>query len=79
MIVTVEGHITSIEEKTKEEKKMTELLIAQQGQREQIPVRLEGHVAKLFTLFETNKFTGRLMTWKQREGIGTMVLANDQF
>lgn len=74
MIVSVEGHITSIEEKVKDDKEITELMLAQQGQKEQIVVRLKGLKAENYTLFEIAEFTGRLMTWKQREGIGSMVM-----
>lgn len=74
MIVTVEGHITSIEEKSKDEKEFTELMLAQPGQKEQIVIRLKGFKADMYSLFEIAKFEGRLMTWKQREGIGSMVM-----
>ncbi|WP_459595080.1 hypothetical protein [Campylobacter jejuni] len=77
MMVTVEGHITSIENKTKEDKKFTELLLAQKGQKEQITVRLNGHVGDNYELFEVAEFKGRLMTWKQREGVGSMIMAEN--
>lgn len=77
MLVTVEGHITSIENKTKEDKKFTELLLAQKGQKEQITVRLNGHVGENYSLFEIAEFKGRLMTWKQREGVGSMIMAEN--
>ncbi|MNJ26033.1 hypothetical protein D3C77_204980 [compost metagenome] len=74
MIVTVEGHVTSIEDRTKDDKEFTELMLAQQGQKEQIVIRLKGHKSENFSMFEIAEFTGRLMTWKQREGIGSMVM-----
>lgn len=76
MKVTVEGAITSIEVKTKDEKPVTELLLAQQGEREQVVVRMSGKRDEDFTLFQMKEFSGRLMAWKQRDGIGMMVLAN---
>ncbi|MNV55671.1 hypothetical protein D3C71_1479110 [compost metagenome] len=76
MVVTVEGHVTSIQEKTKDDKDYTELMLAQQGEKEQIVVRLKKHVADEYSLFEIGNFTGRLMTWKQREGIGSMVMVD---
>lgn len=75
MKVTVEGLVTSIAEKTKDEKKYTELFLVQGGEREQVNVRLQGHIGERFEELEKVSFTGRLMTWRQREGIGSMVMA----
>lgn len=76
MRVEVEGVITSIEEKVKEEKDYTEIMIAQKGIKEQVAVRLDGKVSDRFDLFEVARFSGRLITWKMREGIGSLVLAD---
>lgn|GEM_PF-5355830 len=73
MRVSVEGVITSIEESSKEDKKFTNLLLAQKGEKVQVAVRLHGHVAKNYTEFEIGQFSGRLMAWSQREGVGMMV------
>lgn len=78
MKVTVEGLITSIEQKSKEDKKFTELLLAQQGEKLQVSVRLQGHVANDYAPLEMNTFTGRLMTWTQRDGVGMMVMAESE-
>lgn len=75
MNVTVEGLITSVEPRTKNDKKFTELLLAQKGEKEQVTVRLDGHVEKNYELLQPAVFTGRLMIWKLREGIGSMVMA----
>lgn len=77
MRVKVEGVITSIEQKTKGDKKFTELLLAQQGQKEQVQVRLPGHVEKHFSLYEVLEVAGRLMIWTLREGTGNMVMADE--
>lgn len=76
MKIAVEGAITSIEVKEKDEKVFTELLLAQQGEREQVKVRLNGDRTDEFDMFQVESFQGRLMTWKQREGIGSMVMAD---
>lgn len=77
MQVTVEGVITSIEEKTKDDKKMTEVLLAQKGEKMQVAVRLPGHRANEFSPFQVESFKGRLMQWKTRDGVGSMVLVGD--
>lgn len=76
MFVTVEGHITSIEEKTKDDKDYTELMLAQQGQKEQVVIRLRGHKEQDYSLWEIAQFQGRLMFWKLSEGIGSMVMVD---
>lgn len=73
MRVSVEGVITSIEEASKEEKKFTNLLLAQKGEKVQVAVRLPGHVANMYTEFEIAQFMGRLMAWTQRDGVGMMI------
>lgn len=75
MKIAVEGVVTSIEVKTKGDKPVTELLLAQQGEREQVKVRLEGNRSDDFSLYEVANFVGRLLIWKQRDSVGTMVLA----
>lgn len=77
MRVTVAGLLTSVEVKTKDQKKSTELLLAQQGEKEQVTVRLEGDLSKgyLENLLTQHTFTGRLMQWQSRNGVGSMVMA----
>lgn len=77
MQVMVEGVITSIEQKTKEEKKSTELLLAQKGEKVQVAVRLPGHQAANFEPFQIESFKGRLLQWRTRDGIGSMVVVGD--
>lgn len=77
MRVSVEGVITSIEEASKEDKKFTNLLLAQKGEKVQVAVRLPGHVAKDYSEFEVQGFSGRLMAWTQRDGVGMMVRVDD--
>ena len=76
MRVTVEGVVTSIELKKKDDKTSTELLLAQQGQKEQVTVRLHEDQTQMFALWEVNKFEGRLMTWQTRQGVGSMVMVD---
>lgn len=78
MRVKVEGVITSIEQKTKGDKKFTELLLAQQGMKEQVQVRLPGHVEKHFSLYQVLEVAGRLMIWTLREGTGNMVMVDEE-
>lgn len=77
MKITVEGLLTSVAPHEKDGKKSTELFLAQQGEREQVKVRVEGDLVKTYTekMLTTQKFTGRLMTWNQRNGVGSMVIA----
>ncbi|MNW44036.1 hypothetical protein D3C74_212510 [compost metagenome] len=77
MRVEVEGLLTSVGIKEKEGKKSTELLLAQKGEKEQVTVRLEGDQQKLYEgkLLTNHKFAGRLMTWASRNGVGSMVMA----
>lgn len=77
MNVSVEGVVTSIEQKTKDDKKFTELLLAQKGEKQLIPVRLPGHVENDFSLYQIENFTGSLLTWKTRDGVGFMVSVRD--
>lgn len=77
MKVKVEGCITSIEEKVKDEKQFTDILIAQTGERIQVLVRLTGHCAENYDAFEVKEFLGKLMQWRTKEGpIGCMVMVN---
>lgn len=73
MLVEVEGVITSIEAKTKDDKPYTEIMLAQKGVKEQVSVRLDGNRTNEFDVLEIGRFTGRLFTWKQREGIGSII------
>lgn len=79
MRVTVEGVITSIEQDVKRgsegnpDKKITKLLLAQKGEKQQVEVRLPGHVEKEYDLFHVQAFNGRLLSWKTRDGVGMMV------
>lgn len=77
MQVTVEGVITSIEQKTKDDKKSTELLLAQKGEKVQVSVRLPGHQATNYEPFQIESFKGRLLQWRTRDGVGSMVLVGD--
>lgn len=77
MKVSVEGIITSIEEASKEDKKFTNLLLAQKGEKVQVAVRLPGHVGKDYSEFEIGSFSGRLLAWTQRDGVGMMVTVGD--
>ncbi|MCY9708127.1 hypothetical protein M5X00_29395 [Paenibacillus alvei] len=74
MVVSVEGIITSLEKKEKNEKVFTEIMLAQRGVQEQVRVRLEGDQTGQYDDFERTSFTGRLMTWASRNGVGMMVL-----
>lgn len=74
MIVTVEGVITSIAKKQKDDKVSTELMLVQKGEKEQITVRLQDDVTDMFSEFERQTFTGRLMTWATRNGVGSMIM-----
>lgn len=78
MKVTVEGVITSIEQKSKEDKKFTEILLAQKGEKMQVTVRVPGHVEKNYSVFEVADFTGRLMMWKTRDAVGSMIMLDDE-
>lgn len=82
MIVTVEGVITSKEriEKIKDDKTVisTELLLAQPGEKVQTPIRLSGDKTGDYDIFNPYMFTGQLLTWKTRDGIGSMVMVRDE-
>lgn len=82
MRVTVEGVITSIDIKKtireNVEKISTELLLAQQGEKEQVTIRLNGDVRSSFKLFIPELFSGRLMTWTTRNGVGSMIMVEDE-
>lgn len=77
MQIMVEGVITSIEQKSKDEKKYTELLLAQKGEKVQAKIRIPGHVAQQYSEFEVANFSGRLMTWNTRNGVDMMVMVDD--
>lgn len=82
MKVSVEGVVTSKELKTKmgDDNKLrisTELLIAQPGEKVQATVRLEGNQVKDYEIFQPAVFTGSLMTWKTRDGVGMMIMVRD--
>lgn len=76
MIVTVEGLITSIKTERKDNKDQTTVYLVQEGEREQVVVRLPGDKSNLYTTLERCSFVGRLINWKTRDGIGSMVLAD---
>lgn len=82
MIVTVEGVITSKELKKKDTDKgqviSTELLLAQPGDKVQTPIRLEGDQTSEYELFKPALFTGELLSWKTRDGVGHMVMVRDE-
>lgn len=77
MRVIVEGLLTSVEVKEKDGKKSTELLLAQPGEREQVRVRVDGDLGKSYMdkMLVNHTFSGRLMIWQQRNGVGSMVMA----
>lgn len=75
MLVTVAGKVTACEVLQKNDKVYTKLLLLQEGQRKQVLVRIDGR--REYGLFEDVEFTGRLVSWKTREGaIEHMVLAD---
>ncbi|WP_138756551.1 hypothetical protein [Paenibacillus sinopodophylli] len=78
MIVTVTGTITSIDLRVKEGKESTELLLAQDKQKEQITIRLNGDLQEYFKQWTPQTFTGRLMAWGQRNGVGSMIMISDE-
>ncbi|NIK80609.1 hypothetical protein FHS15_005800 [Paenibacillus castaneae] len=82
MVVTVEGVVTSIGIKRtirdNVEKISTELLLAQANQKEQVTIRLNGDVTSAYKLFTPELFTGRLMTWTTRNGVGSMIMVEDE-
>lgn len=83
MIVTVDGTITSKELKKKEQedksvKVSTELLLAQPGDKILTPIRLEGDQLEQYDLFERASFTGQLLGWKTRDGVGMMVMVREE-
>lgn len=77
MRVTVTGICMSAENRQREEKKYTELFLAQKGERMQVLVRLPGHQADRYTQFEDVTVTGNLLAWKTRDGVGLMVNVPD--
>lgn len=77
-LVTVEGLITSVQRQKKDDKVSTLILLAQKGEREQIAVKLPGDQTAIYSELELNKFSGRLMLWKTRDGVGSMVLVQDE-
>lgn len=78
MQVTVQGHITSIDVRSKDDKIFTELMLAQKGEKELVPVRLAGAHDQNYSLFEIAEFNGRLLLWKTRDSIGKLVLVGDE-
>ncbi|MDQ0116833.1 hypothetical protein [Paenibacillus harenae] len=74
MIVTVEGVITSIATKEKDGKVSTELMLVQKGEKEQVTIRLQDDVTEAFEEYQRETFTGRLMTWQTRNGVGSMIM-----
>lgn len=76
MRLTVEGTVTSIEVKSKNDKTFTELLLAQDGQKEQVTIRLDGDLSANYDRWTMEQFTGRLMTWATRNGVGSMVMVD---
>jgi hypothetical protein len=85
MRVTIEGVITSIEEDVKQgqdgrpDRKITKLLLAQKGEKMQTEVRLPGHVGNGYSEFDQASFTGDLMAWKTRDGVGMLINVPDDF
>lgn len=82
MIVSAEGVITSKELKVKPDKdgkskKSTELLLAQPGEKVQAVVRLPGDQIDAYEVFERAAFTGQLMAWSTRDGVGMMIMVRD--
>lgn len=82
MKVTVEGVITSKEVKTKtgddgKTRVSTELLLAQPGEKLQAAIRLQGDRTQDYELYVPAVFEGQLMSWKTRDGVGMMVMVQD--
>lgn len=76
MLVKVAGKVTAYETVEKDGRKYTNLLLLQLGERRQVPARLVGH--RHFDLFEDVELTGRLVSWRTREGaIEHMVLVDE--
>lgn len=84
MIVTVEGVITSIEQDTRKgtegnpDRHFTKILLAQKGEKVQTEVRIPGHVEEKYSIFEVAQFTGNLLAWRTRDGVGMMVNVDEQ-
>lgn len=74
--VIVEGIITSIQHERKDDKENTKIYLVQDGEREQVVVRMPGDQTNLYSLYEVQQFSGRLLSWKTREGVRSMVLAD---
>lgn len=75
MKVSVAGKVTACEVLQKGDKVFTKLHLLQEGQRKQVLVRIEGR--REYGLFEDVELTGRLVSWKTREGaIEHMVLVD---
>lgn len=75
MNVSVAGKVTACEIVEKNNKVFTKLLLLQEGQRKQVLVRIDGR--REYDLFDDVEFTGRLVSWKTREGaIEHMVLVD---
>jgi len=71
MRATIEGTITSVSEDAKgegaQQKKFTELLLLQEGERVQARVRVQGH-GHGYNRLDEAQFFGRVMAWGKRSG-----------
>lgn len=75
MIVKVAGKVTACVMVQKNDKTYTNVLLLQEGERKQVYVRLKGK--HTYDLFSDAEFSGRLVSWRTREGaIEHMVLAD---
>ena len=75
LVVTVEGVVMEVTQVEGKEGKAPSqrVLLYQQGEKELSTVKLPEN-RNGFSVGEVTSFTGRLLTWKQREGIGAMVM-----
>lgn len=80
MKVVVSGLVTSVQYEVKNEKPHTTVLLAQKGQKQQVTVRLPGHVDEAAGYELTNQeFEGRVMMWSLRDGsVGSMVMVDSE-
>lgn len=75
MHLTVAGVVTSVETDVKNEKKVTNVMLAQ-GKKMQVAVRFEGHeFAEVIDLYQPLTVTGDLMMWSTRNGADSLVMA----
>lgn len=74
MRVEVEGLVTSVKVQEREGKKFTTIMLAQDDEREQVLVRIDDDRSGVYAPMTIEKFRGRLVCWRSRDGVGKMVL-----